>query len=249
MNLIHKIVTHKILGEGEIVQQTDNRITVLFSVGEKTFLYPDVFTTFVSMTDVSLNAAVLADISAAAVALAKINAPIKQIKPKRRKVIYSFETFDLNSCIVLDVVYHKSMKSKDVMQQFTNQSDILILSSFFQLYLNAELHPIDLIIMERPSSFQIVIGYTFTEMRKCLAGKTFRYDAATDRKLYPFNEYLTVIIENINSKQPTDSDKRKYGEKNVYLFEYPLDIQAQISNENCQYGQTNNFIVVGVLYS
>ena len=39
------VVRHRLYGIGEIIKQTDNKITVQFieSVGEKSFLYPDAF--------------------------------------------------------------------------------------------------------------------------------------------------------------------------------------------------------------
>lgn len=42
-NIIGKQVTHKSFGNGVVTEQTEERIVVQFSSGEKKFLYPDAF--------------------------------------------------------------------------------------------------------------------------------------------------------------------------------------------------------------
>ncbi|MEK4249428.1 malate synthase [Paenibacillus sp. FSL W7-1287] len=51
MNLINKEITHKVFGNGNIVEQNDSVITVHFNDGIKKFVYPDAFETFISLND------------------------------------------------------------------------------------------------------------------------------------------------------------------------------------------------------
>ena len=51
MNLINKEITHKVFGNGNIVEQNDSVITVNFNDGIKKFVYPDAFETFISLND------------------------------------------------------------------------------------------------------------------------------------------------------------------------------------------------------
>lgn len=51
MNLIDKKVTHKIFGEGSIVNQNDSSIEVSFAAENKKFLYPDAFAKFLILHD------------------------------------------------------------------------------------------------------------------------------------------------------------------------------------------------------
>lgn len=51
MNLIDKEVTHKVFGEGSIVDQDDSFITIKFDDNLKKFVYPDVFGTFIKLHD------------------------------------------------------------------------------------------------------------------------------------------------------------------------------------------------------
>ena len=51
MNLIGQGVMHRDLGAGEIKEQTERTIEVLFSQGQKKFLFPDVFENFLTAND------------------------------------------------------------------------------------------------------------------------------------------------------------------------------------------------------
>ena len=54
MNLIGKIVFHKLWGQGMIINQTKTRIIVEFvshSIGEKVFIYPDIFRKLLKCVD------------------------------------------------------------------------------------------------------------------------------------------------------------------------------------------------------
>jgi len=51
VNLINKEITHKVFGNGNIVEQNDSVITVNFNDGIKKFVYPDAFETFISLND------------------------------------------------------------------------------------------------------------------------------------------------------------------------------------------------------
>ncbi len=51
MNMIGEKVKHKNFGEGDILRIEENKITVRFSVGEKTFSYPKSFEHFLTVVD------------------------------------------------------------------------------------------------------------------------------------------------------------------------------------------------------
>lgn len=51
MNLVNKIVMHKVFGEGVIKEQNDSYITVSFTQAEKKFIYPDAFEVFLKVND------------------------------------------------------------------------------------------------------------------------------------------------------------------------------------------------------
>ena len=51
MNLIGVLVNHKTFGEGIIKQYDANYLVISFSQGEKMFVYPDVFESFISVND------------------------------------------------------------------------------------------------------------------------------------------------------------------------------------------------------
>lgn len=51
MNLIGVLVNHKTFGEGIIKQYDANYLVISFSQGEKKFVYPDVFESFISVND------------------------------------------------------------------------------------------------------------------------------------------------------------------------------------------------------
>ncbi len=49
MNLINEEITHKVFGEGDIVDQDESFITVKFNDGIKKFIYPDAFGKFITL--------------------------------------------------------------------------------------------------------------------------------------------------------------------------------------------------------
>jgi len=51
MNLRGASVNHKTFGEGIIKQYDENYLVISFSQGEKKFVYPDVFESFISVND------------------------------------------------------------------------------------------------------------------------------------------------------------------------------------------------------
>lgn len=51
MNLIDKKVTHKVFGEGNIINQSDSSVEVRFAAENKKFLYPDAFAKFLILHD------------------------------------------------------------------------------------------------------------------------------------------------------------------------------------------------------
>ncbi len=64
MQLIGQEVEHTSYGQGEIIQQEEQRIEVRFANGDepKKFLYPDAFEKFLSMNDLTCRKQVEADI-------------------------------------------------------------------------------------------------------------------------------------------------------------------------------------------
>src|SRR5690625_291925 len=51
MDLLNKEITHKVFGEGDIVDQDESFITIEFSDDVKKFVYPDAFGTFITLKD------------------------------------------------------------------------------------------------------------------------------------------------------------------------------------------------------
>jgi len=51
MNLLHEEVTHKVFGEGDIVDQDESFITIEFNEDTKKFVYPDAFGKFITLKD------------------------------------------------------------------------------------------------------------------------------------------------------------------------------------------------------
>lgn len=51
MNLIDQEVTHKVFGEGNIVDHNETIVTIDFEEDTKKFLYPDAFRTFITLND------------------------------------------------------------------------------------------------------------------------------------------------------------------------------------------------------
>ncbi len=62
MMLIGYGVTHKIFGHGVIIAQEGHYLVVRFSVGEKQFVYPDVFDGFMEIEDASADVQIQEDI-------------------------------------------------------------------------------------------------------------------------------------------------------------------------------------------
>lgn len=54
MNLINEEVTHKVFGEGNIVDHDESIITIDFNEGIKKFVYPDAFEKFITLNDESI---------------------------------------------------------------------------------------------------------------------------------------------------------------------------------------------------
>lgn len=51
MNLVNKKVEHKSFGKGSVVEQTEYHIVINFMSGNKKFVFPDAFGTYLSLTD------------------------------------------------------------------------------------------------------------------------------------------------------------------------------------------------------
>ena len=51
MNLVNEEITHKVFGEGNIVEHEDSIITIKFNGGIKKFVYPDAFAKFITLND------------------------------------------------------------------------------------------------------------------------------------------------------------------------------------------------------
>ena len=53
MNLINEVITHKVFGEGNIVNHEESIITIDFNEEIKKFVYPDAFRKFITLNDQS----------------------------------------------------------------------------------------------------------------------------------------------------------------------------------------------------
>ena len=51
MNLINEEITHKVFGEGNIVDHDESVITIDFNKDTKKFVYPDAFGKFITLND------------------------------------------------------------------------------------------------------------------------------------------------------------------------------------------------------
>lgn len=51
MNLVNKQVTHKIFGKGSVVEYNDSYIKIHFAFGNKNFVFPDAFGTYLTLID------------------------------------------------------------------------------------------------------------------------------------------------------------------------------------------------------
>lgn len=58
MNVIGEKVIHSSFGEGTITDQTNGLITISFPIGDKKFIYPDAFKSFISIEDTKIKAAI-----------------------------------------------------------------------------------------------------------------------------------------------------------------------------------------------
>lgn len=60
--MVGQVVIHKVFGKGTVIRIRGNYIDVAFSIGEKSFSYPDCFVTFLRMEDPAQQSAVEAEI-------------------------------------------------------------------------------------------------------------------------------------------------------------------------------------------
>ena len=63
MNLTGHLVIHKTFGQGKVVDHTGVYLSVIFEQGEKRFIYPDSFQTFLQAQDETLHAAILNELA------------------------------------------------------------------------------------------------------------------------------------------------------------------------------------------
>ena len=62
MNLANLEVKHKAFGSGVIIAAEGKYITVKFDIGNKIFVYPDIFERFLTLADGSVSDEILADL-------------------------------------------------------------------------------------------------------------------------------------------------------------------------------------------
>jgi putative Mn2+ efflux pump MntP len=77
MNFDNLAVKHKAFGDGVVVSSEGKYLKVRFSVGEKTFVYPDIFEKFLTLADGTVSDEILAD-------LGRANAIKQEIKEKKQ---------------------------------------------------------------------------------------------------------------------------------------------------------------------
>lgn len=64
MKLLHEKVTHKTYGTGEVVDQSEKYVSVLFLTGDQVhrFIYPDAFGTFLTLNNVKMQTEIVAEV-------------------------------------------------------------------------------------------------------------------------------------------------------------------------------------------
>lgn len=62
MDLLGREVIHKSFGNGSVIEQSDEYITIKFLIGIKKFLYPDAFENFLSITNLQIQEKINAEI-------------------------------------------------------------------------------------------------------------------------------------------------------------------------------------------
>ena len=71
-------VKHKSFGDGTVLSKNGNYITVSFAVGNKIFVYPDIFEKFLTLEDGSVSAEIIADLN-------EVNARKQSIQDKKNE--------------------------------------------------------------------------------------------------------------------------------------------------------------------
>ena len=56
-------VKHKAFGEGQVLSKNGNYITVKFAIGNKIFVYPDIFEKFLTLADGTVSDEIIADLA------------------------------------------------------------------------------------------------------------------------------------------------------------------------------------------
>lgn len=82
MNLIGIEVIHKSFGNGSVVEESDEYITIKFLIGIKKFLYPDAFENFLSITNLQIQEKINTEIEEKSEKLLK-----KRLESKHRRRI------------------------------------------------------------------------------------------------------------------------------------------------------------------
>lgn len=85
MNLVNEILTHKMFGKGRIIKHQDNYISVSFEIGEKTFVYPSAFESFLTLENKAIHGEVLNEIKIQKDTQAKIKA--EEIAKQQQKSV------------------------------------------------------------------------------------------------------------------------------------------------------------------
>lgn len=101
MDIKGQVIRHKTFGSGVITASAPDTITVKFSVGEKKFVYPDVFKEYLVFQDKKLQKNIAALI-AEKQALAERQSQMEQLERERRRKLLNF-TVTPNSHAVFDV--------------------------------------------------------------------------------------------------------------------------------------------------
>lgn len=126
MNLIGIKVKHKSFGEGTVIECSENCITITFPQGEKKFVYPDIFQTFITVLDSRVNEFIKKEIADAdAKKAAEIEVKMQQEKTNinaKEDVQTKFLSSKIGSTIAQDYSIEKGPKGHQHFFVFQNKS-------------------------------------------------------------------------------------------------------------------------------
>ena len=106
MKIINKEVKHARFGEGEVVSQEEQRISVKFSeqYGTKQFVYPDAFGKYLKLDDAKLEKAIMEE----------LHSKQGQIKVEKVRIQKQYEEIKANEKLKLEVEKKKTTRKSKI---------------------------------------------------------------------------------------------------------------------------------------